>query len=227
MRKQEIILTTPEQATAYAIGTIPETGYKVWEDPTRGYANRNYTPGYVLGAKEGGFVLALTARHYPDTERAKYQEQATAEEALGYTLQDYKARQEVLADYSKGAWSQEKSAARQAALDKLKPIPKCWSVTLIRTADVRMLWAEYVTRLDAAISDRADAAIRQKMEKEAKQTRRMELVRRIADLNIGLDEAGAKWAVNHFANEVTLPTDVVEALLDGYVAPTAEAEEVV
>jgi len=219
MRKQDIIITTPEKSVIYAIGTAPERSERVWYDPVNAHYpySRNYTPGYVLEIRDSGFVVALVAQQHPDSEYAKHYGQATPLDALDYTLKDYEVRQEVLAEHSHWPLDKERADARMAALAKLKEVPKGWDLKVMRASQVRMLWADYSTRLDAAVADEKAKQARAKAEREAEHEARKALIQRIADLNIGLPQEEVKYYIRRASVDyLDLPKEVVKALVESY-----------
>ena len=218
MRKQDIIVTVPTKSVIYAIGTAPENNPKVWYDPASNYYDkRSYVPGYVLKVEDSGFAIVLMANRHPDEQYAKYMEQASVLDALDYSLKDYEARQAVLAEYSHWPLSKEQSDAKYEALEGLKKVPNEWQVKAIRTTYVRMLWADYATRLDTAGADVKDKEARAAAEKEADVEARRALFERIVALDVGLPEAELEYNLNRtYDKNVYLPLAVVQALVEGY-----------
>lgn len=219
MRKQDIAVTIPgKPPTIYAIGTRPETNEKVWEDPSSPYfgSRGNYSPGYVLEIRDSGFVLALFPAHHPDTPYAKHNKQASVEGALDYTLEDYEIRKAVLTKYSRPL-TQEESDAKHDEISRLKEGPRLWRVEMIRATHVRMLWSDYTIRLDAAVADRQDQRDREQRRKDAAKANATALVEALVGLKIGMPENDLPWVISGAASgSIKLPTEVAQALVDGY-----------
>lgn len=228
MHKKDIIVTTPEKSIIYAIGTKPESSDKVWVDPkteTWRSGQDNWKPGYVLEVREdSGFALVLTADHHPDATNATYYKQATALDALDFTLKDFNARKEVMQKYSHWPLSPEQRVAKDEELAEITPIPEKWQVKLIRTTYVRKLWAEYSTQLDAKTAEARDIQARKK-EAEEKLTfnREFSINRLVAISLVTKDEAATLVAQNKYnGNNVHITTEIILKLVNGYHVPVSE-----
>jgi len=236
MRKEDIIVTTPAKSVIYAIGTAPESSPKVWEDVENAYVSRTYVPGYVLEVRDNGRALVLHAFAHPETIRAKSHEQASALDALGYTLADHETRQAVFAEYSHWPLSEEQGNLRHAELAKLKELPRGWEIKLVRTTYIRMLWAEYVTKLDARVAERVAKAAATKAAKEATKAAQEKVLKDLIGLNVGFTEKSMSRALRWGggSDELELGFAVIENLVNGYgkskrskkVAPSRTPEEI-
>jgi len=220
MRKQDIIITTPKKSTIYAYGTATPTTPDVFAD-LDDWKAKTYVPAYVLDVKESGHALILVAEKHPDSRYAKgdnygRKPQATVLDALDYSLADYEARQEVLRRFSHWPLNDEQREEREAALAELKPLPERWEVRMVRTSTIRMLWAEYQERLEAAIGARALRRAKEQEERDANRLRKTIAIQRIADLKIGLSKKQVKEAADQrWVNDKTivLPVELFEKLL--------------
>lgn len=228
MRKADIIIITDKlHSTIYAIGTSPESNPSVFEDINY-FGSRTYTPGYVLEIKDDGFAVVLMASHHPDSAQAKAVEadgffrrreaQATPLEALSYRLADRKAHMEVLAEYSHWPLSPEQKAAKEAALAELKPLPKGWYTKTIRTTYIRMLWAEYQTKLDIANTGRKEAEAAKKAEQKKQSNRVTSLSKKLAALGVGYTKKKARSMLDrlNYGGSFYVPQDLFEKLVNGY-----------
>lgn len=226
MRKEDITVTDSKHSTIYAIGTAPESNSSVWADHNT-WPARRYTPGYVLEVESSGFVVALVSETHPDSERAQrfqvdyvdntpvYTPQASALEALSYGIEDVRARTAVMAEYSHWPLSEEQRQIRDSAVAALKPLPLGWNPKVFRATYVRMLWAEYATRLDAVIGERRSKEDADKAERDALKSRKRASFDAILKLDIGLDKKNVEYLLNQngYNDHVELPIGVIENLL--------------
>ena len=223
MRAADIIITTPEHSTIYAWNTLPKNNPQVWMiDGRSRRRGRPYLPCYVLEIV-GGYALVLYANFVPDTEDAIRWEQATLLDAAGYTLADWRKRQEVMEKYSH--WhSSEDRAKRDKELDKLKPFPKGWEMKSMPTSYIRVLWAE----VERTYQDAIDEAEKHKKEAEAaEEARRAEWdawVQGVADTGLLEPEEIVYLRTSRFYNGfVSIPKRVVETLVESYKEALEEA----
>lgn len=216
MRKQDIIVTTPEKSVIYAVGTSSEKSDKVWADVETKYwgDSRHYTPAYVLDLHEDGYAVVLLAKHYPGSTGAIKSKQAEPLDALDYTLADWQARKAVLEKFSHWPLSMEQRDLRDEELAELKELPENWQISTIRTTYVRMLWAEYQSRLEALIDQRSNAKLREEQAREDQKAARDEVIDKVASL-VGLTERQAEDAKGrYYLESVELPTAAVKHLLE-------------
>jgi len=156
VRKQDIRVTTPGESTLYAFGSKAMNDPKIFEDP-QSWSFGGYRPAYVLDFKDGR-VLALVANAHPESSRGQNRYQDTPDEAVGYTLEDYRERLENLAPFSRSyGLTEDQRAQRQNVFEQLKRVPNNWTVGYYPAANIKMLWADYDLQLKAKQAERAAA----------------------------------------------------------------------
>jgi hypothetical protein len=227
MRKEDIIITTPEHSTIYAIGTSPESNDNVWADHNS-WPDRRYRPGYVLEIKTSGFAVVLMAEYHPENPFLKSNldhtpNQASLMEATGYSLADYQKRQEVLAEHSH--WHQQDGGreAREDALEALKSIPEGWKVVVIRTTYIRMFWAEYVERHDIKISERAAIFAKQKADTAKRMSTKRHALDALVKTGLKIGDDDEKEPIEYAMrrswvgdSNISLPVETIAELVAGY-----------
>jgi len=218
MRKEDITVTTPLKSTIYAIGTRPESNPNVWADYER-YKSANYRPGYVLEVKDNGFAVVLLAEFHPNSKAAEVYGQATALDALDYDLNDHAARQAVMAKYSHWPLNAEQREAKEVELAKLKKLPDYWLLQQVRTTYVRMLWAEYQTRLDAVFAKRKAAEDEERARRDAAKADAKSVIEKIIKHKLGIKKSELDYMVNRasvYDGSISLPTATVVKLVEAY-----------
>lgn len=218
MRKHEIVVTTPKHSTIYAIGTKSTTSGKVWADvPTHTsfYGEGHYTPGYVLKI-DSAYATVLLANNFPGSLSATHNKQASELDATQYTLEDYEARKKVLVRYSH--WDgnlEEGRKERDETLAKLKQIPTNWRITVLRTVDIRMLWADYAVQLEAVIAKRTEERDAKQAERDAQKAQKMGIIERLIALGL-VEQAEVQYLTGtHYGPAIPVDSKVLEILLDG------------
>lgn len=218
MRKQDIIITTPEHSTIYAYGTVPESHDSPWGD-LGDYHARTYRPAYVLEVRDSGFATILVARHHPDHPHhlwAAERGQASLLDASEYTLADYNERNEFMRLHSHSHWATaEEKDVYLDGLNKLKPIPRDWAIITQRTTYVRMLWAEYETRLTTAIATRRAAEAEADRRKRAARKLQKEVVERVKALGIQ-QEKGETNVAAYDSSRILIGASVLARLVEVY-----------
>lgn len=214
MRREDIIVTTPEKSVIYAIGTLPEKSSKVWEEDMRS-RNRHYTPGYVLEIKDGGFATILVATHHPDHTYGAAKEQASVLDALSYTLADHEARVAVNRKYSHWPLTPEQREAHEAELAPLKKVPNGWRVGTERTSNVRLLWGEYASRLSALNAQRKIDSDARDAKDRADKDKQTKVLQRLAKLKIGFKNTEDQFrrARRYGGSEVFIDVKVIDELV--------------
>lgn len=196
MRKQDIIVTTPKKSIIYAVGTRPVSSERVWRH-FDDYGSTNYKPGYVLELGDK-YAVVLVAGLLPDSRQAEIGKQASALDALEYTIKDHAAQTEHNEKFSHWPLSDEQRAIRAAEQAKLKPLPKGWTVHVLPTSNVRMPWAEYDTKLNELIAERAAKLAAAQAEEEAERFKNEDTVDKLIKLGL-VDEEEAK-NITRYAN---------------------------
>lgn len=227
MRKEDITVTTPEHSTIYAIGTVAPSSAKVFGD-IEYFANATYKPGYILDILESGFAVALVAHAHPESGWAKGNGQASVLDALDYSLTDYRARMEVMAEYSHWPLSEEQRQEKAEALAELKELPARWEVKVMRTSYVRFLWADYATRLDEAMKLRKVKADAETAEREAGKSDVRRSLQTIVKMKLGVKKKNLEYWLNRASYDSTammLPTETVMALVERAKKPERVVSE--
>jgi hypothetical protein len=182
MKRSEIKVSKPEHTIIYAIGSGTVTNEKVWADPDNHWNARSYRPGYVLEVTSAG-PLVLSANYHPDSKASREIKQASLLDASGYSLADYKARQEVLERASH--WSEaDRPNELKAELEALKKVPHGWKVDRIEPTHVRMLWAEYSQQLQERQDFRAFQQAQKDDKKQADKVAFGKVVDKLRELQV-------------------------------------------
>jgi hypothetical protein len=230
MRYADIIPTTPEHSTLYAHGTNPETKPQVWIDPRNEWKARPYSPAYVLKLDQKSAVI-LTRRRSPYLSPLTEYSYETGErtdvvsasllEALEYTLTDWEIRQGVLAEFSHWAQDDKEAKGRLVVeLAKLKPIPAGWMVSSSTLTNIRMLWADYTSRMEEKAKEReveeakrraAALALQARADKAVKGLNALARSAGVPSKNLTTDGFGIRH--HRGWSEVEVHLDVAEALI--------------
>jgi len=179
VRREDIKISTPEEPTLYAWGTKALSSPKIWEDPQT-WNFGGFMPAYIMDFKDGR-VLALVARFHPDSANSERSQrvQATPEEAVGYSLADYRERLEKLEPFSRGTLTAEQRLKREKVFAKLKPKPINWEVTWATSSNVKMLWADYDQELRSKLAEKENERERELSARDARAVRADTLLKKI------------------------------------------------